>query len=207
MFVKNLPLFSIFNSTFATSIEANIMKKHNILFHISLSAALILVAVCNYSCANKQADSNTIEYRDTTSEESYHTDATDSILAPEPQKLYNDTTITYDIPDMSSEGAGAAVKYVQGKISHAEIRIYGGMGQSKTDYTFTEEGIEVTDTVYQYTKSITEVRSLTEDAYIESANKYTLAYDGRKIKPQADTIPDELFAIFRQNVPFTLYAE
>ena len=63
-----------------------------------------------------------------------------------------DTTIVYFIEDVSSEGAEAEVRYIDGKISSAKIVICGDMGQTHLEYTFHKDNIKVIEKSFSYTK-------------------------------------------------------
>lgn len=61
-----------------------------------------------------------------------------------------DTLITYNIEDISTEGAEAKVNYVNGKIAKSVTNIYGETGQSTIIYEFDTDKIKVSETKYSY---------------------------------------------------------
>lgn len=70
-----------------------------------------------------------------------------------------DTLITYNIEDISTEGAEAKVNYVNGKIAKSVTNIYGETGQSTIIYEFDTDKIKVSETKYFIKTDIKNVRS------------------------------------------------
>ncbi|GEM_PF-3644079 len=112
----------------------------------------------------------------------------------------NETTITYNIEGISSEGAEAKVTYVNGKISRSIISIYGEAGQATIIYEFGAEKIKVLETKYSYKSRIDEVES-DSDLSLDYKISYFINYDGEIVGAEKPEHID-IFQEFQRVVPF-----
>lgn len=113
-----------------------------------------------------------------------------------------DTLITYDIEGISTEGAGAKVNYVNGKISKSVTSIYGETGQAKIIYEFETDKIKVLETKYSYKSGIENVKS-DEDMQLDYEISYFIDFKGNLMGKE---IPEriDIFKEFQGVVPFEL---
>jgi|SRR5690606_2393953 len=113
-----------------------------------------------------------------------------------------DTLITYDIEGISTEGAGAKVNYVNGKISKSVTSIYGETGQGVVIYEFETDKIKVMETKYSYKSGIENVKS-NEDMQLDYEISYFIDFRGNLIGKE---IPEriDIFKEFQEVVPFEL---
>ena len=114
----------------------------------------------------------------------------------------NETSITYNIEGISSEGAEAKVTYVNGKISKSITSIYGETGQATIIYEFGDEKIKVLETKYSYKSRIEEVGS-DSDMSLDYRISYFIDYDGKVVGAEAPEHID-IFREFQRVVPFEL---
>lgn len=114
----------------------------------------------------------------------------------------NETSITYNIEGISSEGAEAKVTYVNGKISKSITSIYGETGQATIIYEFGAEKIKVLEYKYSYKSRIGDVES-DRDLSLEYRISYFINYDGKVVGGEAPEHID-IFQEFRRVVPFEL---
>ncbi|WP_276133041.1 hypothetical protein [Polluticoccus soli] len=121
---------------------------------------------------------------------------------PDSQSAQKDTTITYDIEGVSTEGARAEVKYVNGEISESTTTIYGEMGKATVVYKFEKDRIKVSETQYAYP---THVVDLKPDDKIKASKQsiYYIDLDGNVI---GEPVPDrvDIFKEFKETVAFKL---
>lgn len=114
----------------------------------------------------------------------------------------NETSITYDIEGISSEGAEAKVTYVNGKISRSITTIYGETEQATIIYEFGAEKIKVLETKYSYKSKIEEVES-DSDLSLDYKISYFINYNGEIVGAEAPEHID-IFQEFQRVVPFEL---
>lgn len=114
----------------------------------------------------------------------------------------NETSTTYNIEGISSEGAEAKVTYVNGKISKSITSIYGETGQATIIYEFGDEKIKVLETKYSYKSRIEEVGS-DSDMSLDYRISYFIDYDGKVVGAEAPEHID-IFREFQRVVPFEL---
>jgi hypothetical protein len=117
-------------------------------------------------------------------------------------RVINDTTIVYDIENISSEGAEAVVRYAGKKIKESTISIYGETGQAKIIYTFSPNIIKVTEKEFAYKEDLKKVSS-DKDMKIKKEITYTIDLNGKLIG-DADKERIDIFQEFKKAVPFEL---
>lgn len=117
-------------------------------------------------------------------------------------KVARDTLITYDIDGISTEGTGADVNYVNGKITKSVVSIYAGTWQATIVYHFETNRIKVLETKYYYKTEIENVKS-DEDMQLDYERSYFIDFKGNLIGKE---IPDriDIFKEFKEVVPFQL---
>lgn len=116
--------------------------------------------------------------------------------------VIKDTTIVYDIENISSEGAEAVVKYADKKIKESTISIYGETGQAKIIYSFSSDLINVTEKEFAYKEDLKKVSS-DKDMKIKKEIAYTIDFNGNLIG-NADKERIDVFQEFKKVVPFEL---
>lgn len=113
-----------------------------------------------------------------------------------------DTSFTFNIEGVSSEGTEAIVKYKGGKIAECVIKIYGCAGRTELFYSFFEKRIDVAEKRYAYHQSIENVKSAS-DMSLEDSSHYSINYDGKPV----GRIPEKRLDVFdelKNSVPFEL---
>ena len=109
----------------------------------------------------------------------------------------HNTTIIYDIDNLSSEGAEARVLYRDGKIKESTIFIYGAGGKTEIEYLFTSNFIRVREQTYLYQdttlNTIDTLRVL----------RYKIDYSGKTVEKSFSQYTD-IFEEFKKAVPFIL---
>lgn len=113
-----------------------------------------------------------------------------------------DTLIVYDIEGISTEGAGAKVNYVNGKITKSETNIYAGTWQASVIYEFQTDKIKVSETRFFYKTEIENVKS-DEDMQLDYEIDYFIDYEGNLIGKEIENRID-IFKEFKDVVPFEL---
>jgi hypothetical protein len=113
-----------------------------------------------------------------------------------------DTTIEYNIEGLSSEGASAKAKYINGKIKECEIYIYGETGQSKISYAFNDSQINVSEKQLTYDGSLENVKS-DRDMKIKKEFTYVLDLNGNPIG-KVDSDRSDIFSEIKKAVPFEI---
>lgn len=114
----------------------------------------------------------------------------------------NETSITYNIEGISSEGAEAKVNYVNGKISKSITTVYGETAQATIIYEFGAEKIKVLETKYSYKRMLEDVES-DNDMSLDYRISYFIDYDGKVVGAEAPEHID-IFREFQRVVPFEL---
>ena len=108
-----------------------------------------------------------------------------------------DTTIIYDIDNLSSEGAEAHVLYKEGKIKESKIYIYGAGGKTEIKYLFTSNFIGVREQTYLYQDtSLNNIDTL-------RVLRYKIDYSGKAVGKRVSQYTD-IFEEFKKAVPFIL---
>ncbi|GGH72013.1 hypothetical protein HNQ91_003350 [Filimonas zeae] len=154
--------------------------------------AIILVS-CNNTSTQQPADTIHLVTPAVTAQDSLNK----SIIV-----TYHDTTITYLIEGISSEGSEAIADYHQGKIKEARWTVYGETGRSKINYVFINNTVNAEEIRYTYKKPIMEVND--KDIAIESKQSYVINLPGPIDSTTAGKEQVELFNVFKQNVALTL---
>ncbi|WP_133177561.1 hypothetical protein [Chitinophaga parva] len=115
-----------------------------------------------------------------------------------------DTTVSFSIDGLSSEGSEASVHYVNGRISTAKWSIFGETGQLFIEYKFLTDGtVKASEKKYEYKTDLTSVSS---DSDMELISSFCCTLDTNGIlrsKPNARGFVD-VFAAFKKAVPFEL---
>ncbi|MDR1876292.1 MAG: hypothetical protein LBQ84_01565 [Flavobacteriaceae bacterium] len=110
--------------------------------------------------------------------------------------------ITYEIEDISTEGTGTEVNYVNGKITKSITNIYAGTWQASVIYEFGTDKIKVLETKYYYKTGIENVKS-DEDMQLDYEISYFIDYSGNLIGKSISNRID-IFQEFKEVVPFEL---
>lgn len=109
----------------------------------------------------------------------------------------HDTTIIYDIDNLSSEGAEARVLYGDGKIKESTTYIYGAGGKTEIEYIFASNFIRVREQTYLYQDtSLNKLDTL-------NVIRYKIDYRGNVIGKKLSRYTD-MFEEFKRAVPFIL---
>jgi hypothetical protein len=109
----------------------------------------------------------------------------------------HDTTIIYDIDNLSSEGAEARVLYVDGKIKESTTYIYGAGGKTEIEYIFASNFIRVREQTYLYQDtSLNKLDTL-------NVIRYKIDYRGNVVGKKLSQYTD-MFEEFKRAVPFIL---
>lgn len=156
--------------------------------------AIILVSCNNTSTQQQPADTIHLVTPAVTAQDSLNKSNT---------VTYPDTTITYSIEGISSEGSEAIADYHQGKIKEARWTVYGETGRSKINYVFINNTVNAEEIRYTYKKPIMEVKN-DKDIAIESKQSYVINLSGPTDSTTAGKEQVELFNVFKQNVALTL---
>lgn len=137
------------------------------------------------------------------SQHTVHSKISDSLaVIPSKSELVNDTTIQYNLENISSEGTSAEAMYVAGKIKKCEISVFGETGQSKIIYVFKENNIYVSEKQLIYNTSFENTKS-DKDMKVIKEITYVLDLNGNLIsKGSFDRI--DIFNEFKKIVPFQI---
>ena len=109
----------------------------------------------------------------------------------------HDTTIIYDIDNLSSEGAEARVLYGDGKIKESTTYIYGAGGKTEIEYIFASNFIRVREQTYLYQDmSLNKLDTL-------NVIRYKIDYRGNVVGKKLSRYTD-MFEEFKGTVPFIL---
>lgn len=118
--------------------------------------------------------------------------------------IVKDTIVEeYFIDGISSEGTGAIVKYVDGKILESLIEIYDEMGQAKINYFFLGDSVKVNEKQYNYKPHYFMYVESADDIILDKEFNYYLDMDGNIIGSPVDDRID-IFKEFKETVPFEL---
>lgn len=121
---------------------------------------------------------------------------------PQEQRSPADTTITYSIEGISSEGAEATARYVKGKIKSCIVKVYGENGQSRIRYVFSKNNITVTEQQYTYKGGLESVQHKA-DMQLKKTIHYTTDNNGTPLTA-ADKDRLDIFTELADAVPFEL---
>lgn len=113
-----------------------------------------------------------------------------------------DTTITYFIDDVSTEGAAATVKYRHGAIVEAVVMIYGCSFQTEVAYLFLDDSIRVKEQQFLYNGTLEDVKT-NDDMRPGNSVQYSIDYDGRLLE-KIDKEYADVYKDFKKVVPFSL---
>nr|WP_320058454.1 hypothetical protein [uncultured Bacteroides sp.] len=117
--------------------------------------------------------------------------------------IAKDTIISYDLENISSEGAEALVQYKNRKIVNSSITIYGGMGQSKITYKFLDAYIHVEEKDFIYNTAIENINS-EKDMKLQKEISYVIDLQGTP-QSKVDSERIDIFKEFKEIIPFKLY--
>jgi hypothetical protein len=163
-----------------------------------------IVSLLFLSCNNKGSSDKSM----TVSNDTTHTgtDTTTTIVRMDTSNVANqdkcDTTIKYNLEDISSEGAEAEACYFEKQINKARIIIYGASGRVEISYSFLNGAIKAEERTYKYLKSLFEVKS-EKDIKLESSVQYTLSSSG-KIIDGKNANAEEVYKSFTETVPLKI---
>jgi hypothetical protein len=115
-----------------------------------------------------------------------------------------DTTINYDLENISSERAEAQVCYTNHKINRAYVVIYGASGRVETSYLFNISSVEAIERNYKYGKPLSEITS-DHDVKLSDSSTYILSLDdGKIILGKSSNQPTEIYKEFLKTVALTI---
>lgn len=133
------------------------------------------------------------------------TSPVNAVTEPRPVITAKDTTLEYDIENVSLEGSDAKVHYVNGVIRGAEWHMYHETGQSVIYYTFLENGIvKAQEKNYGYPAGLESIKSK-KDIRLKTSLEYKLDTNGVLLSKIADTEFVNMFEYFKKNVPLRVY--
>lgn len=112
-----------------------------------------------------------------------------------------DTIISYNIYELSSEGAEAIVTYKKGKIEKCLLNIYGETGQSNIIYNFVDNLIKIDNKIYKYKTDLYRVK---EGMKLENEFNYILNREGNLLKGEATDTDIEIYKDLKKYIPFEL---
>ncbi len=116
--------------------------------------------------------------------------------------IVKDTTIVYEIDNISSEGVEAVVIYSDKRIKESIINIYGETGQAKIIYLFSSDLINVTEKEFAYKEDLRKVSS-DRDMKAKKEITYTIDFNGKPVG-NADKKRIDVFQEFKKVVPFEI---
>lgn len=122
----------------------------------------------------------------------------------ENKSLECDTTIHYDLENISSEGAEAQVCYINHKINRAQVVIYGASGRVENSYLFKTSFVEVIERNFRYDKPMSEIKSDNDVKLSDSTNYILSLDDGKIIKGKSNNQASEIYKVFLKTVPLTI---
>jgi len=159
---------------------------------------ILLLVLAFSSCRNSKRDNvPSAPYKDTAIPK-----LTENIQAKKNKAI--DTTITYSIPGLSSEGSEAKVLYVNDSIKEAIWNIYGETGKSLIKYQFLSGGkVNADEKNYTYKRDLTSVKS-DSDMLLKNNLRYLLDTSGAIITKVKDKDFVNVFPDFKKNIPFVL---
>ncbi len=126
--------------------------------------------------------------------------STTLITKEEISKINKDTVITYNIEEMSSEGAEAIVTYKNGQIEKSEITVYGETGQARITYFFNNNQVNVAEKKYSYNNNIENINSEKDMKLIKDIS-YSMDLNGTPLT-KVDNERLDIFQEFKELVPF-----
>jgi hypothetical protein len=164
---------------------------------------IFIVSLLFLSCSNEgSSDKRMTDSNDTTHAEK----GTIGIVRMDTSKVANqdncDTTIKYNLEDVSSEETEAEVCYFENQINKARIIIYGASGRVEISYRFLNGSIKAEERTYKYLKSLSEVKS-EKDIKLESTVKYTLSTNGKMVDGKSANA-EEIYKSFIEAVPLKI---
>lgn len=113
-----------------------------------------------------------------------------------------DTTIKYDLENLSSEGSEAEACYFKKHLQKVNITMYGASGRVEVFYDFVNGIIKATERTYRYLKPLSEIKS-EKDIKLESTVKYTLSNTGRIVEGKSADA-EEIYKSFIKVVPLKI---
>ena len=157
-----------------------------------ITIPILILFVAIVSCSKKRNEGETAVNNEVL--------VIDKINTEYPNK---DTTLIFDLDNISLEGTEAIAHYKSGTIDRLTLNIYGETGQARMHYLFYEDHILVSEKRYQYLKSLLHVKS-DKDILPRDSATYTLNYQGKVI--EGDTL-DTSIGIFEEiskEIPFKI---
>jgi hypothetical protein len=121
-----------------------------------------------------------------------------------PNKLKCDTTVIYDLENISSEGAEVEGCYVNKYLIRAKTSIYGAGGRNDIFYLFNGDTVNVIEKNYIYQKPLEQVKSDADMKFIDSTT-YSLSISNRNlIKGKSSNKAVDFLKSFIDKVPLKL---
>ena len=119
-----------------------------------------------------------------------------------PNTPIKDTLIEYAIDGLSLEGGIARVNYHEGEIEKAVLRLFGEHGQTRIEYRFWPEIIQVKKQEFAYPNGIEEVHNDSDMELLHELN-YSIDSNGKYTLPGMH-IDTAAFKALKEAVPFDL---
>lgn len=162
-----------------------------------------LIGILLLSCGNTNIHSQNVVIQDTVMYDNTNTYSQNVVISQDTVITIsqNTTIIIYSIENISSEGAEAIIRYVQGRISLCKINIYGEMGRANLIYKFSKNMIKVTEKDYNYEVPFMQVTD--KDIKLIKNFSYKMDLNGVLLE-KVDSDRIDIFQELKDAVPFVL---
>lgn len=125
-----------------------------------------------------------------------------SILNEKREEI-KERTVTYDLQEISSEGAEAIVTYSNNQIKTCKINVYGETGQTEIIYEFEADHIFVIKKRQTYTTDLEHTTA--QNSIIQKDIHYSINYSGKYMENRNDANKfDEIYLEMKKVVPFKI---
>lgn len=115
-----------------------------------------------------------------------------------------DTTITYDIEEISSEGTEAIACYHGKKLYQCTVSVFGAGGRTDLQFDFDDSAVKVKEYSYQYTKPLAEISS-DKEIWLSDSLFYVLdKMNGKIIKGEIGNDKKQFYLAIIKKVPLSL---
>ncbi|MEQ1675668.1 MAG: hypothetical protein ABL876_03130 [Chitinophagaceae bacterium] len=115
-----------------------------------------------------------------------------------------DTTVKYEIEDISSEGAEANACYRNNSIYQCRVVVFGAGGRADLQYNFNDSVVMVKEYLYKYSKPLAEIKNDT-DIHLSDSLFYTLdKKSGKAINGEAGNEGQQLYLSIIKKVSLSL---
>lgn len=156
------------------------------------------------SCNNKKANNQKFKNEDTLVHVENDTLKNQVKGNNKKRILATDTTLTFSIDGLSSEGSEVKAHYIYDTIRNALWNIYGETGQSVIQYEFLKNGtVKTYEKNYTYKTDLTGVKS-EKGMILKSSLHYILDTTGVLLSKINDKDFVNVFTDFKEHVPMTL---